>query len=62
MTNEDLKKRLLPKAWEFIKTFKKKKILELPPYCKYNHKIDLEDGANASLGHCPLYAMSSFKL
>ena len=62
LTDEDLKKRLPPEAWEFIETFKKKKIMELPPHRKYDHKIDLEDGANASLGHCPLYAMSPFKL
>lgn len=62
LTDEDLKKRLRPEAHEFIESFKKKKITELPPHHQYDYKVELEDGAHTSLGHCPLYAMSPYKL
>ena len=62
LTEEKLKKRLSPEIWEFINIFRKKKIEKLPSHQKYDHKIDLKEGANTSLRHCPLYAMSPFKL
>ena len=49
---------LITEAYEFIESFKKKKIEELSPHRKYDHNVELEDGAHTSLEYYPLYAIS----
>lgn len=55
-----LKERLPKEYHDLMGAFSKRKAQELPPHRTYDHKIVLEK--DASLGHCPLYAMSVEKL
>lgn len=59
---EELKKLLPPGCWPRKKLFQRRKINQLPEHGPYDHKIDLEEGAEQSLKHTPLYSMSPHKL
>ena len=54
-------KTLVPEEYhDLLDVFKRKKLEQLPPHRSYDHQIELE--STASLGNCPLYSMSPYKL
>lgn len=59
---ENLLKRLPEEYREFEAVFKERQIKKLPPHREYDHQIEFENGRPSALGHCPLYAMSPYKL
>ena len=61
LISESELRKLVPEEYHnLLEVFKKKKLEKLPPHRPYDHQIKLD--ITASLGTCPLYSMSPFKL
>ena len=61
LLSESELRNLVPEEYhDLLDVFKKKKLKQLPPHRSYDHQIKLE--STASLGRCPLYSISPYKL
>ena len=60
LSESELRTLVLEEYHDLLDVFKEKKLEQLPPHRSYDHRIELE--STASLGNCPLYSMSPYKL